>query len=84
MAKRNEAMGVQFNDNSGAEGFFYNSATLDDHHAMLKKLGVWRTRLRLIRLCWIAILGSERAIKLTRSAKDCAVCEPDRQEVSGG
>lgn len=64
MAKRNEAMGVQFNDNSGAEGFFYNSATLSDHSAMLRKLGKWRTRLRLMRLCWIAMLGSERAIKI--------------------
>jgi hypothetical protein len=66
MAKRNEAMGVQFNDNDGGEGFFYSGATLYDHKGMIVKYGRWRTRLRLMRLCWKAMIGSERAIDLCK------------------
>jgi hypothetical protein len=61
MAKRIYAMGVQFNDNDGTAGFFYDSAGLYDHDRHIQVYGKWRTRLKFLNICLQAIILSEES-----------------------
>lgn len=63
MSKSNHALGISFNDNSGAMGFFANSQGIYDHKKYVDKYGKWRVRFKYLRRFWIAIKTMERMAK---------------------